>query len=90
MEAHQMWLNFAAQTGIVGLGALSLLIVYVLRKCRDAIAGIVPNTVAVAAIFAFIGAFLFQGLGGSFEDARHLWVLIGLCCALPDREPQPS
>ena len=90
MEAHQMWLNFAAQTGIVGLGALSLLIVYVLRKCRDAIVINVPNTVAVAATFAFIGAFLFQGLGGSFEDARHLWVLIGLCCALPDREPQPS
>jgi carbon starvation protein CstA len=27
---------------------------------------------------ALIGAFLYQGLSGSFEDARHLWILFGL------------
>jgi hypothetical protein len=26
---------------------------------------------------AFISAFFYQGIGGSYEDARHLWVLIG-------------
>jgi len=30
---------------------------------------------------AFIGAFLYQSLTGSFEDARHIWVLIGLMAA---------
>jgi hypothetical protein len=32
---------------------------------------------------AFIG-FLYQNLTGSFEDTRHLWVLIGLVAAMRD------
>jgi len=30
---------------------------------------------------AFLVAFAYEGLGGSFEDARHLWVLFGLFLA---------
>jgi hypothetical protein len=30
---------------------------------------------------AFLNAFAYQGLTGSFEDASHLWVLLGLFLA---------
>jgi hypothetical protein len=31
--------------------------------------------------FAFLNAFAYQGLGGSFADSRPLWVLFGLFLA---------
>jgi putative inorganic carbon (hco3(-)) transporter len=45
--------------------------------------------VPVALGIAFLGAFAYQGLGGSFEDARHLWLLFGLLIASRRLEPQP-
>jgi hypothetical protein len=35
---------------------------------------------------AFIGAFMYQGLNGSFEDARQIWVLIGLYGAVVETD----
>jgi hypothetical protein len=35
----------------------------------------------VALGLAFLVAFAYEGLGGAFEDARHLWVLFGLFLA---------
>jgi hypothetical protein len=32
-------------------------------------------------LIGFISSFVLQGLVGSFEDARHLWVLLGLILA---------
>jgi hypothetical protein len=35
-------------------------------------------------------ALLYQGLGGSWEHTRHVWVLIGLVAALqPDEDREP-
>jgi hypothetical protein len=39
------------------------------------------NALRLALGIAFLGAFAYQGLGGSFEDARHLWLLLGLFLA---------
>jgi hypothetical protein len=85
-EAHQLWLNIGAQTGLVGLASLTVLIIYVIRRSRRAAASPGSNIVGNALFLSFMGAFLYQGLGGSFEDARHLWVLIGVCCAIPRGE----
>ena len=82
-DAHQIWLNFAAQTGIVGLSVMVVLVVYIvtsfwpLKFERDH-----GSILKVAGACAFIGAFLYQGLSGSFEDARHLWVLMGFIVAV--------
>lgn len=77
-DAHQMWLSVAGQTGIFGLAALCLLCVFFFRRAFifsfDNKKAILQTALAIA----FISAFLYQGLSGSFEDARHLWVLIGL------------
>ena len=36
----------------------------------------------VACGTAFVGAFLYQGMAGSFEDARQMWLLMGMLAAL--------
>lgn len=81
-DAHNMFLNIAAQCGIVGLAALCALIVHAaartlpLRLPRNA-----AGTIRLAAGLGLLNGLVYQGLGGSFEDARHLWVLFGLLLA---------
>lgn len=81
-DAHQIWLNVAAESGILGLTAIILIGVFIWRKCLPfAFDLTAKNVVKNGLATAFISAFLIQGLVGSFEDARHLWVLFGLILA---------
>lgn len=85
LDAHQTWLNFGAQTGLFGLAAIVFLSVFLLRRSLPlSTDGASKTVLRVSLGVAFIGAFLFQGLGGSFEDARHLWVLIGLLAGVSE------
>ncbi|MEA3033114.1 MAG: hypothetical protein QOH86_1130 [Sphingomonadales bacterium] len=81
-DAHNSFLNLAAQCGVVGLVAFLLLLAFILRRTfpmrflpGDA------NVVRLGLGLALLNGFAYQGLGGSFEDARHLWVLLGLFLA---------
>ncbi|MBA3512401.1 O-antigen ligase family protein [Sphingomonas sp.] len=93
-EAHNSFLNIAVQCGIVGLAALTALVVFVLRRSLPL--RLLPGDRNVAIVglgLAFLVAFGYEGLGGSFEDARHLWVLFGLFVVAwnldsPDDPPQ--
>ena len=81
-DAHNIFLNVAVQSGIAGLGALLLIVGYLLRRSRPW--KLLPgdsNAIRLGLGLAFLNAFAYQGLGGSFEDARHLWVLLGLFLA---------
>lgn len=81
-DAHNVFLNVAAQSGIFGLLTIVLIIYYVTRRTFPLDFGDKNERVLrVGFGAAFIGAFVYQGIGGSFEDARHLWVLIGLFLA---------
>ena len=78
-DAHNVFLSVAAQNGIFGLIAVSLIIFCIARKFSLKTfefehSKLLKNYL----VLAFICAFFYQGLTGSFEDARHLWVLIGL------------
>ncbi len=76
-DAHNIWLNVAGQTGLFGLAALMLMMIFLLKRSRfRLIKGDEGHCLRVGLSCAFIGAFVYQGLAGSFEDARHLWVLI--------------
>lgn len=78
-DSHQLWLNVAAQAGICGLAVVCFLSYSFYKKASPLRLKNEPRDVLrVCFGLAFIGAFLYQGLSGSFEDARHLWVLIGL------------
>jgi hypothetical protein len=82
-DAHNFVLNVAAQAGLVGIIPLILICIAVVRYPLAFIRSSGINApLNVALWIAFISAFLVQGLVGSFEDARHLWVLIGLIVAM--------
>lgn len=81
-DAHNFFLNIAAQSGVFGLISLTAIFVYVVRlgfSKRNA-ENISPVKLGLGV--AFFSAFGIQGLTGSFEDARHLWVLIGVIVAV--------
>ena len=74
-DAHNMLLNVAGQSGLIGLAALLALLIHVYSRLRRA----EPRDAVVTALWAaFIGAVVYQGLTGSFENARHVWVMFGM------------
>lgn len=75
-DAHQLWLNVAAQQGLVGLAVILFLTIWFLRRSLPL--DLENNPIKTALGLVFIGTFCFQGLIGSYEDARHIWILLGL------------
>jgi len=76
-EAHNVLLSVAAQEGVFGVAALAWLVVCLLKLWRRSMSS--PWTRALGC--AFVGTFLYHGLTGAFEDARHIWIMIGLFVA---------
>jgi O-antigen ligase len=77
-DAHNSFLNFGVQTGLVGLGAMASLIWFVARNLRAPPPPSQADVIVFALSIAWLSGFALQGLVGSFEDARHLWVVLGL------------
>lgn len=80
-DAHNFILSIAAQGGLIGAVSIIGIFVYVVRLGLSK-----PDTdryysFNIVICFAFIAGFGVQGLTGSFEDARHIWVLMGLFVA---------
>lgn len=81
-DGHNMLLNIAAQCGLFGVLGLVALIAYAVRVTLPWRGdGDPSNGLRTGLGIAFVAAFVYQGLGGSFEDSRHLWVLLGLVMA---------
>jgi len=79
LDAHNNWLNILVQTGLFGLFVFILLNAFLITRCRLGFNELnEQNLIYLALSCAFVGAFLYQGLSGSFEDARHLWISFGL------------
>jgi O-antigen ligase len=76
-DAHNMFLNVASQAGLPGIAAIVVLTGFAIHLSRSSGRGSMSPLLGVT----FLDAWLYQGLGGSFEDARHLWVLLGLLMA---------
>jgi putative inorganic carbon (hco3(-)) transporter len=77
-DAHQIWLNIAAQTGLTGAAAFAFLCIFFVRRFLPFEFSGTDDILKAALGTAFISAVLYQGLTGSFEEARHFWVLTGL------------
>jgi O-antigen ligase len=86
LDAHQMWLNVAGQTGILGLFALCYLCVFLFRRANVFSFANQKSILQTVLGIAFLNAFLYQGLSGSYEDARHLWILIGLLAGVSEND----
>ena len=81
-DAHNTFLSIAGQAGILGLATfLALMIATLRRGTIFPIGEVTKKPISLAMTIAFVSGIAFQGLVGSFEDARHLWVLLGLIVA---------
>ena len=77
-----MFLNIAVQCGIVGLVALLVVIGEIVwRTVPLRLPQSSSGVVRVCVGLGLLNGLVYQGLGGSFEDARHLWVAFGLLLA---------
>ncbi len=84
-DAHNTFLSVAAQTGFVGFVVFAALLIFLLKTFLPVrFDSNLQNFIKTGLGFAFVGAFLYQGLAGSFEDARHLWILIGLMASFAE------
>jgi O-antigen ligase len=89
-DAHNTFLNVAAEAGIFALAAIVMICLYFVRRLFPLKIDSKTDQLRVGLILAFVGAFIYQGISGSFEDARHLWVLIGLIAATGNAGSQPA
>lgn len=81
-DAHQSWLNIAAQSGLAGLTAFFWLTVSIFNRAVKGSGLADSEAVFRFWLFAgFVTSFIYQGLVGSFEDARHLWLFFGFIAA---------
>ena len=81
-DAHDLYLNVAGESGLPALIAILALAIWLQTRILRAFRMPGRRSLALAAGTAFFIAFFYQGITGSFEDARHLWVLIGICAAV--------
>ena len=81
-DAHNVFLSIAVQTGIVGLAALLALIALICRLTLPLrMSGSYVGVLRLAIGLGLLNGLVYQGLGGSFEDSRHLWAAFGLLLA---------
>lgn len=82
-DAHNTYLSVLAETGIAGFFAFAAFLIYVFKgllRIRHTDRGIgVASTIL---LIALVDACLYQGLTGSYEDTRHLWVLFAIAAAV--------
>jgi O-antigen ligase len=84
-DAHNVWLSVALQAGVLGLAAFVALVAYVWRRARPLPGdGSQSSVLKLSLRCALVAALFYQGLTGSFEETRHLWVLMGLMVAARD------
>lgn len=81
-DAHNLFLSIAAQCGLIGLAALLALIAHIARRTLPLRISASPaGIMRLGAGLGLLNGLVYQGLGGSFEDARHLWLAFGLLIA---------
>ena len=85
-DAHNTFLSFAVQTGIIGLVPMLGLVLFVALKLR----GTKTDAIVFGLAIAWLAGFALQGLVGSFEDARHLWIVLGLLLSASQFKPSAT
>lgn len=87
-DAHNIWLNIAAQSGLPAVVAIILICFYILRRSLSSGESVGKSRLVLRHCYriAFLSAFIYQGLVGSFENARHIWIVIGLLASISETE----
>lgn len=82
-DAHHLLLSVAAQAGVLGV----LAVLALLWESLGALRGEGARPLAKAAAVSVAVVFGYQGLTGAYEDARHLWLALGLVWAASATRP---
>ena len=77
-DAHNTVLSVLAQTGIQGFIAFAVVIGLLIVPMRRSVDVTPAAAWQSGCELALIAGFLYPSLSGSFEDARYVWVLIGM------------
>jgi O-antigen ligase len=78
-DAHNVFLSIAVQCGVIGLAALLLLLWHIAsRSLPWRLEARAVSVIRLAVGLGLLIGLVYEGLGGSFEDSRHLWVAFGL------------
>ena len=80
-DAHNLFLSIAAQCGVMGLVGLAAIIGFAVRRAAWPAPLDRGQMTRFLLAATFLNVLVYQGLGGSFEDTRHIWVLLGLLLA---------
>ncbi len=83
-DAHNLYLNVAAESGVPAIAFILLFAGWLLLRIRRRFDDPQFGPLALAAAIGFAIAFFYQGMTGSFEDARHLWVLAGFAAGISE------
>ena len=81
LDAHNIYLNIAALKGVFGLAGFLTIAGWLLARAGGWSLASTSDVIVTTLAIAFAQGFLYQGLSGSFEHTRHLWVLAGLLMA---------
>jgi putative inorganic carbon (hco3(-)) transporter len=97
-DAHNTYLSVAGESGLLGFLGLAAIIVFVFYSAREPtesgrrrgflplqLRGPLNSVIKTYLILALIDAFFYQSLVGSFEDTRHLWVVVGMLAAFGEQ-----
>jgi O-antigen ligase len=84
LDAHNTYLNTLATRGALGLCSLLGIIASVISPLGGSKRSIDHDVSNIwkGLCIALVCAFLYDGLTGSFEHTRHLWVLIGITASV--------
>jgi O-antigen ligase len=83
-DAHNSFLSVLGERGILGAIAFIITLAIIIRPrslFKRSNTSYPPQLVSYGLRFALAIGFVYQGMVGSFEDAKHLWVLMGLALA---------
>jgi hypothetical protein len=81
MDAHDVALSVLGQSGVLGFAAFVAALFALVRgplTQKPAPRAAEQRLLRAAVAWSFLGALVYHGLVGSFEEARHLWITLGL------------
>ncbi|MEJ7848935.1 MAG: O-antigen ligase family protein [Pyrinomonadaceae bacterium] len=82
-DAHNTYLSVLGETGLAGFLAFMSIICFLTWRLMQWNAKTeFHKTIRICLLLALVDAFFYQGLTGSYEDSRHIWVLFGIAAAV--------
>ncbi|MEO7156400.1 MAG: O-antigen ligase family protein [Vicinamibacterales bacterium] len=77
-DAHNTWLSVLAHTGLLGFVPFAVAIGMLIARMRQRLDVTTRGAWRSGLELALLAGLLYPSLSGSFEDSRHVWILMGM------------